>query len=115
MKKPAILLLSLGLWYAAPAQVNLTPYAGINTTRIYSGFLYENGGAFAVTGLELELAKKPKQTRPLQLSMTLGASYLSNGFYYSGNFSYTALNFYTQRITDLKTQYVQFPLLLRVN
>lgn len=90
-------------------------FFGVNTTKIYDGIAYENGGAFVVTEMELESSKKPRRHRQVKFSASTGASYLSNGFYYSGNFAYSALNFYTQRITDLKTQYVQIPLMLRAN
>lgn len=115
MKNTVILFVWIGLWHVAGAQVNLTPYIGMNSTKIYDGIVYQNGGAFAITGLELELAKKPKQHRRMYVTAATGAGYLSNGFYYSGNFAYTALDFYTQRITDLKMQYVQIPVMLRVN
>lgn len=115
MKKTITLLVWIGLSHLVEAQVNLTPFFGINTTKIYDGIVYENGGAFVVTGLELEVAKKPRQHRHIYFSVATGASYLPNGFYYSGNFAYTALNFYTQRIIDLKMQYAQIPIMLRVN
>lgn len=115
MKKTITLFVWIGLCHVAEAQVNLIPFIGINATKIYDGIAYKNGGAFVITGFELEFAKKPKQHRLIYFSAATGASYLSNGFYYSGNFAYTALNFYTQRITDLKMQYVQIPVMLRGN
>lgn len=115
MIRTAILFVLLGLWQFASGQVNITPYAGINSTRIHDGILYQNGGAFPVAGVEIELAIKGRHSRRAYLSLATGASYLNNGFYYSGNFSYTALNFYTQQITDLNTEYLQVPLTLRLN
>lgn len=115
MKRTVTLLLWIGLWQVAAAQVSLTPYIGINSTKLYDGISYQNGGAFGVAGLELELGVKPKQHRRIHFSVATGAGYLSNGFYYSSNFSYAALNFYTHRITDLKMQYVQIPVMLRVH
>lgn len=115
MKQKAILFVILGLSHMARGQINITPYAGINSTRIYDGILYQNGGSFLVAGAELELALKPKQSGRIYVSLATGASYLKNGFYYSGNFSYNALNFYTQRITDLKTEHLQIPVTLRLN
>lgn len=115
MIRTAILFVLLALWQYGSAQVNITPYAGLNSTRIYDGILYKNGGAFPVAGVELELAIKRRQSGRTHLSLATGASYLNNGFYYSGNFSYTALNFYTQQITDLNTAYFQVPVTLRLN
>ena len=115
MIRTAILFVLLTLSQLGAAQVNITPYVGINSTRIYDGILYENGGAFLVAGVELELGIKRKQAGRVYVSVATGASYLDNGFYYSGNFAYTALNFYTQRITDLNTEYLQIPLTLRFN
>lgn len=115
MKKMVAMLACVGLWQVAEAQVNFAPFFGINTTKIHDGIAYENGGTFVVAGLELEFSKKPARYRHFYFSAATGGSYLSNGFYYSGNFAYTALNFYTQRITDLRMQYIQIPALLRVN
>lgn len=115
MKRIAILFALLGFWNVVSAQVNIIPYAGMNSTRIYDGILYQNGGAFWVAGMELQLALKPKRSGRIHVSLATGASYLRNGFYYSGNFSYTALDFYTQRITDLRTEYLQIPVTLRLN
>lgn len=115
MIRTATLFVLLALWQYGSAQVNITPYAGLNSTRIYDGILYENGGAFLVAGVELELGIKRNPSRRTHLSLATGASYLNNGFYYSGNFSYTALNFYTQQITDLNTEYLQVPVTFRIN
>ncbi|HEX8040020.1 MAG TPA: outer membrane beta-barrel protein [Chryseosolibacter sp.] len=115
MKRTVTLLLSIALWQVAAAQVNLTPYAGMNSTRIYDGISYQNGGAFAVTGFEIEVAKNTRNHRMIYLSLATGASYLSNGFYYSSNFAYAAVSLYTQRITDLRMQNVQIPVTLRLN
>jgi hypothetical protein len=116
MKKTITLSLWIMLWHvASQAQVNLTPYVGMNSTRIYDGISFENGGAFVVTGLEIELARKARHHGKVYLSMATGASYLRNGFYYSSNFAYAAVNLYTQRITDLKMQGVQIPLTLRLH
>ena len=114
MKKTVTLLLSIALWQVAAAQVNLTPYAGMNSTRIYDGILYQNGGSFAVTGLEIELAKNSRKHRMIYPSIATGASYLPNGFYYSNSFAAT-VSLYSQRITDLRMQNIQVPLMLRLN
>lgn len=105
----------LAVWRSGLAQVNVTPYAGINSTGIYDGVMYEKGGTFLVAGVELELGIKRKPSQRTYFSLATGANYLKNGFYYSGNFSYAALDFYTQRTTDLSTAYVQIPLTLRFN
>jgi hypothetical protein len=115
MKEKVILFAIFGLSQLAAAQVNITPFAGMNSTRIYDGILYQNGGAFLIAGAELELALKPKRSGRIYISLATGGSYLKNGFYYSGNFSYTGLNFYTQRITELRSEYLQIPVTLRLN
>lgn len=115
MKRIAVLFALLGSWNVVSAQVTIIPYAGMNSTRIYDGIVYQNGGAFLVAGAELELARKPKESRRFYLSLATGAGYLKNGFYYSTNFSFAALNFYTRRITDLKTEYLQIPVTIRFN
>lgn len=115
MKRAAILFVLLALWQFASAQLNVTPYAGINSTRIYDGIFYENGGTFLAAGVEFELAIKRKQPGRTYVSLATGAGYLNNGFYYSGNFSYTALDFYTQQISNLNTEYLQVPVTLRFN
>ena len=115
MKRTATLFVLLGLCQLAVAQVNVTPYMGMNSTRVYDGFFFQNGGAFPVAGLEVEFSIRPKPSGLMYVSIATGASYLKNGFYYSGNFSYTALDFYTQRITNINTAYLQVPVTLRLN
>jgi hypothetical protein len=95
--------------------VSLIPYVGMNSTRMYDGISYQNGGAFVLTGFELELARNPRQHRDIYVAVATGASFMNNGFYYSTNFAYAAVNLYTQRITDLKTQNIQIPLTLRLH
>ncbi len=115
MKGTFIIVVCVALCHTGRSQVAVVPYAGLNSTSIYDGFFYKKGGAFIVTGVELEVAAKAKNRRPLFLSIAAGASYLRNGFYYSSSFAYTALDFYTQRITDMRMQSIQVPLTARIN
>lgn len=115
MKKIVALLLLNASYNVSSGQVAVTPYIGMNSTRIYDGIAYHNGGAFGVMGAELELSLRGKERKALYLSVATGASYLNNGFYYSSNIAYTAVNLYIQRISDLKTRYLQVPITVRLN
>ncbi len=115
MKKFITLLALISLCYPVAAQISVNPFVGINSTKMNNGYYFENGGAFGLGGIEIEWRKKPKQHHQLYLTLATGISYLSNGFYHSTNFSYTAVDFYTQEIADLKMQYWQVPLTIRVN
>lgn len=97
------------------AQVNIVPYAGVNSTKMYQSYGFEKGGSYGLVGLELELRKRPQQPRNVYVTFVTGISYLKNGFYKSDNFSYTALSYYTASITDRRMEYIQIPVVLRVN
>jgi hypothetical protein len=115
MRKFITLLALVNLCYSVAAQISVTPFVGINSTKMNDGDYFENGGAFGLAGVEIELRRKSKQDKPVYLTVATGVSYLSNGFYHSSNFSYTALDFYTQRISDLRMQYWQVPFVVRLN
>lgn len=115
MKKIINIVLLVVLWYSASGQISLTPFVGMNSTKIYGGIVYENGGASALTGVDLEIARNPRHHKSVYLAIATGATYMRNGFYYSWNFSFPALNSYSHSITDLRTQNVEVPLTLRLH
>lgn len=97
-------------------QLSITPIVGINSTKLKLGsFGYTNGGNYLTYGLEAEYGIKPKNNRTTSMSFMAGASYLNNGFYDIYNFSFTGLNWYESQTTDLKTTYLQIPLVLKLN
>lgn len=114
MKKITTLLPLIILWHLSPAQVSLTPYVGMNSTKIYTGILYQNGGASSVTGFDLEFSRNPRQHKNINLAIATGATYMRNRFYYSESIAFPALNIYSHSITDLRTQNVQVPFTLRL-
>lgn len=109
-----ILLSSLSIEWVN-AQINVVPFAGMNSTKMYQSYGFEKGGAYGIAGVEFELRKKPTAHKALYMTLVTGVSYLSNGYYRSENFAYTALSFYTASVTDRKMEYVQVPVILRVN
>lgn len=115
MKKVINLFPLILLWHVAPAQISFTPYVGMNATKIYTGILYENGGASALVGADLELAGNRGQHRSIYLAIATGATYMRNGFYHAVDFSFPALNSYSHKTTDLRTENIQFPFTLRLH
>lgn len=97
------------------AQVNAIPFAGVNSTRMYQSYGYEKGGTYGIAGLEIELRKPPKAHHPVYATLISGLGYLSNGYYKSTNFSYNAVSFYTSSVTDRKMEYLQVPIVLKLN
>ncbi len=96
-------------------QFSMTPTIGINSTKLKLGQYYTNGGNYLTYGLETEYGFKPKNHRRVYGSLMTGASYLSNGFYDIYNFSFTGLNWYESKTTDLTTTYIQIPIVLKLN
>ncbi len=96
-------------------QFSITPTIGINSTKLKLGQYYTNGGNYLTHGLEAEYSFKPKSHRRVYGSLMTGASILSNGFYDIYNFSFTGLNWYESKTTDLTTTYFQIPLVLKLN
>jgi predicted DNA binding CopG/RHH family protein len=114
MKKSVAILLLI-LTYSVSGQIHLTPFVGLNSTRMTTGlFGYENGGNYIFGGIELEGRLKPKKISPFHLSVVTGVSYLNNGFFENSLFSFSSL-VYTASRTDLTTQYVQIPLMVKLN
>ena len=108
----------LFIWLILPlplmAQFNITPFVGMNSTRLseeYSG--YAKGGNFAILGVELEKTFALKQYSPFSLSLTSGLSYLPNGF--NRENSLPILNGYVYSKTTIETTYWQVPVILRLN
>jgi hypothetical protein len=97
------------------AQIHLTPYVGVNSTKLDVGYDYQNGGNYPFGGIDIEGRLKPKKISTVHLSLVTGASYLSNGFYQNSLFALTGLSYYSARLTDLSTQYFQVPLVVRLN
>src|SRR4051812_34582774 len=93
----AFLLTALG----AAGQIHLTPYVGVNSTRLLLGYDYEKGGNYAFGGIDIEGRLKPRKISSVHVSLVTGASYLSNGFYQNSLFALTGLSFYSARLTDL--------------
>ncbi len=111
-----MLFIALAIWsLPASAQVNIIPMLGVNSTRMKMGSLYEKGGSFLLGGVELEFRRRPKETKPVFVSLVTGVGYLDNGFYYSSNFAYTALSYYEREVTEINAEYWQIPLMLKIN
>ena len=113
--KALALTIAFFLFLETRAQINIVPFAGVNSTKMKTRYFYENGGTFGIVGFELELRKKPKSHHAAYLTLVTGLSYLKNGFNYSYSFSYTALSYYTQNVTDMQMEYLQMPLIVRLN
>ncbi len=113
--KTIINLMFLFMSLSVAAQINIVPYAGANSTKMYQSSGFEKGGSYGVVGLEFELRKRPQQANNVYVTLVTGISYLKNGFYKSDNFSYTALSYYTASVTDRAMEYIQIPVVLRFN
>ncbi len=98
----------------ATAQINLVPYAGLNSTKMYESYGYQKGGSYGIVGLDIELRKKPTVHKNVYVTLVTGVSYLKNGFYQSSNFGFSTFS-YTASITDRKMEYVQIPVVIRWN
>ncbi len=109
-----LVILLLLLTYTAVGQIHLTPFVGINSTRLTTGYFgYENGGNFPLAGVELEGRLKPRKISPLHVSFVTGATYLANGYFENRLFSF--LSYYGATTTDLSTRYVQIPFMIKLN
>lgn len=108
-----ILIIMISFTDVVMGQLQLTPFAGVNSTSIYQ----ESGGNYPIVGIELEGRLKPRKISKLHLSMVTGASYLSNGYYVNSLFSVDVgiYKSYTAKTTDLSTQYLQVPVALKLN
>ncbi|MBI3481449.1 MAG: outer membrane beta-barrel protein [Bacteroidetes bacterium] len=95
-------------------QLNFTPIAGLNSTRLsesYSG--YAKGGNFGVYGVEVEKTFNFTEYSPVSISLLSGVSYLRNGFNQENSFS--VFNAYYYKKTNIETTYWQVPLMVRIN
>ncbi len=99
------------------AQFSITPFVGLNTTKMseaYSG--YANGGNYGIMGIEIERQFNLKQYSPISLSLVSGLSYLPNGFNRTSIFAISlGSGSYSYEKTNIEMQYLQVPLLARVN
>jgi hypothetical protein len=100
---------------SAWAQIHLMPFVGINSTKLLLGDEYQNGGNYIFGGVEVQGRLKAKKISAWHVSVVTGASYLSNGYYNNNLFSFPGVSFYSAKLTDLSTQYVQVPLTIRLN
>jgi hypothetical protein len=110
MKKITMLLILVSL--AAQAQVTITPFAGINSTRVMYGY-WEKGGNYGLGGIEVEARLKAKRFSLVHVSFLTGAGYLANGYFTDAGFS-TPLG-YLAETSELKTNYLQVPLEIKLN
>ncbi len=96
------------------AQVSVTPYVGINSTRMTQSVGYANGGSYGVAGVDLEFSPKPNPYKMFHLALVTGASYLPNGFSTTSNTQFTYYrDFYDSKSTQIKTTYWQVPVLFK--
>lgn len=115
MRRTFLIILLLGPG-TLMAQVSVTPFVGLNTTKMtesYSG--YANGGNYGMVGVEIEKRFQLKQYSPVSLSLLSGLSYLPNGF------SRTSISTvsvgsgsYNYQKTDIDLQYWQVPVVARI-
>jgi hypothetical protein len=102
----------------AVAQFSITPFVGINTTKMNTnntyGTDYDNGGSFGFYGVEAEWSKNITKFPRIQFSLATGVSYLHNGFYNSTNSTFVGLG-YTHSITNFENKYWQIPFIIRLN
>lgn len=115
MRRTIITIIFVSLSIGLIAQVNIIPFAGVNSTRMYQSYGYQKGGTYGIVGLEIELRKPPKAHKPVYLTLSTGLSYLNNGYYKSTNFSFNAVSFYIASITDRQMEYMQVPIMLKLN
>ncbi len=120
------LLMFCCCWAHAQHTISVTPFMGLNSTRMLE-VVTENvhdefttgttRGNFLLAGIETEFRITAKSKR-FGLSAVTGCSYLANGFYYdyqSGVDISNLFNIYGYEKTELKMKYVQFPLELKLN
>ncbi len=108
-------LLVMMMFFSVPAvaQISVTPFAGINSTRV-KYFYWEKGGNYAVYGLEIEARLRPRKNSPFHVSLVTGASYLSNGYFRDTGLTFSTF-VYSSQTSELKTGYFQVPLVLKLN
>jgi hypothetical protein len=97
------------------AQLNFTPFVGLNSTRLseqYTG--YAKGGNFGLYGVEIEKTFTLRTYSPITISLMTGVSYLPNGFNQETSYSFSTSG-YTYQKTNIETTYWQVPLIARLN
>lgn len=114
LKVPVIIIMVLlTLPFTSRSQVNIVAFGGINSTRV-KYFDYLKGGNYPLVGLEIEVTRRPRKITQLQISFVSGATFLTNGFYRDSGISVPGLTF-TAGTSELKTKYLQVPVLLKLN
>ena len=96
-------------------QISLTPFVGINATKMSETYGMEKGGTYVLTGIEIEAKKRNINHKLFYISCVTGIGYLKNGYYNVTNFALPFADYYTQQITDLRMKYLQVPVELRLN
>ena len=99
--------------FIGEAQVQVVPFAGINSTRVkYFDFL--KGGNYGLVGVEVEGRLKPRKISHYHVSLVTGMTFLANGFYRDAGIAVPGLVF-NAGTSELKTKYLQFPVVLKLN
>ena len=108
------ILLGFMLWpFIGEAQVQVVPFAGINSTRVkYFDFL--KGGNYGLAGVELEGRLPVRKISPYHVSLVTGMTFLANGFYRDSGITFADLIF-NAGTSELKTKYLQIPVVLKFN
>ena len=80
------------------AQISVTPYIGLNSTRMTQSVGYTNGGSYSFAWRRPRNFPKPNPYKALHLALATGASYLPNGFTTTSNAQFTYYrDFYDSR------------------
>lgn len=111
MKKLLIILYFLSL--PAAAQISVTPFAGISSTRVLY-YYWDTGGNYGVYGVEVEARLRPRKFSSFHISFVTGGSYLANGYFRDSGLAFSTLIYDTQT-SELKTNYFQIPVELKLN
>ncbi|MEX2233770.1 MAG: outer membrane beta-barrel protein [Cyclobacteriaceae bacterium] len=111
MKKLLIILYLFSL--PAVAQISVTPFAGINSTRALY-YYWEKGGNYGVYGVEVEGRLRPRKFSSIHVSFVTGASYLANGYFRDSGLAFSTL-IYDTHTSELRTNYFQIPAELKLN
>ena len=113
-KLRSYILLGFMFWpFISEAQVNIVPFAGINSTRVkYFDFL--KGGNYGLAGVEVEGRLPARKISPYHVSLATGMTFLANGFYRDAGITVPSLIF-NAGTSELKTKYLQFPVVLKFN
>src|SRR6185436_8366809 len=58
---------------------------------------------------------KPRKIKATHVSLVTGVTSLANGFHQNSQFSFPGISFFSAHTTDLSTQYIQTPLMVKLN